>query len=66
MWFASQFVPVGQDMGQKEPGQDMGQNCKVVHRPDKLFCTAESNRVTRCGVIQPVVLLAHKLPFQWF
>jgi glutamate-1-semialdehyde 2,1-aminomutase len=30
LWFASQFVPVGQDMGQKEHGQDMGQFQKVV------------------------------------
>jgi hypothetical protein len=30
MWFASQFVLIGHGMGQKEPGQDMGQFYKVV------------------------------------
>ena len=43
MWFASQFVPTGHFIGQRQAGQLMGQNCVVVHQPDKLFCAVELN-----------------------
>ena len=42
LWFAIQFVPIGQDMGQKELGHNMSQFHKVV----QAYRTRESTLVT--------------------